>query len=82
MTNLGERDLQVEGRLAKIEVKLEELKNLILQGLVTQLKDHGKRIAALERRAIWKKGWIAGVAAASSILTAVLTSVIMKLFKF
>lgn len=76
MTEIGERDLLVERRLTGIEAKLEELKNLIMEGLVTQLRDHGKRIAILERRAIWQAGWTAGAAAAGSIVTAV----VMKFF--
>lgn len=71
-----ERDLAVEARLTRIETKIEELKTLILDGMVTQLKDHGKRIAILERRAIWHAGWMAGAAAASSAITAAL----MKFF--
>lgn len=76
MTEFGERDLLVERRLTGIEARLEELKSLILEGLVTQLKDHGKRIAQLERRAVWQAGWMAGAAAASSAVTAL----IMKFF--
>lgn len=71
MSDLDEHDLLVEGRLTRIETKIEELKNLILEGLVTQLKDHGKRLTVLENRAVWQAGWIAGVAAVSSVITAV-----------
>lgn len=76
MSDLDERDLLVEGRLTRIEAKIEELKNLILEGLVTQLKDHGKRIAVLENRAVWQAGWMTGVAAVSSVITAM----VMKFF--
>lgn len=78
VTELGERDLLVERRLTGIEARLEELKSLILEGLVTQLKDHGKRIALLERRAVWQAGWMAGAAAASSVITALVMKIFLK----
>ena len=67
---LREHDLHTESRLARIEAKLDALNERIDEALVTQIKDHGKRIAALEQRVIWAAGWIAGAACVSSALTA------------
>lgn len=69
---LREHDLHTESRLARIEAKLDALNERIDEALVTQIKDHGKRIAALERRAMWAAGWTAGAACAASALTALL----------
>lgn len=67
---LREHDLHTESRLARIEAKLDSLSERIDDALVTQIKDHGKRIAELERRMTWATGWIAGAACVSSALTA------------
>ena len=68
---LREHDLHTESRLARIEAKLDALSDRIDEALVTQIKDHGKRIAALERRNMWSAGWAAVAACAASALTAV-----------
>ena len=54
-----------EERLARIEAQLTGLNQRLDEVVITQLKDHGKRLAALERRQVW----IGGAAAAGSALT-------------
>lgn len=67
---LTQRDLENEARLVRIEEKVDETNRRIDEALLTQIKDHGKRIAALERRQTWSNGWVAGAAGAASALTA------------
>lgn len=67
---IREHDLHTESRLARIEAKLDALNERIDEALVTQIKDHGKRIASLEQRMTWAAGWVAGAACVSSALTA------------
>ena len=52
-----------EERLARIEAQLAGLNQRLDEVVISQLKDHGKRLAALERRQIWVGGWIAGAGA-------------------
>lgn len=65
-----------EERLARIEAQLAGLNQRLDEVVITQLKDHGKRLAALEWRQIWIGGWIAGAGAAGVALGAGLTHVI------
>ncbi|WP_291449467.1 hypothetical protein [Desulfovibrio sp.] len=58
-----------EERLARIEAQLAGLNQRLDEVVISQLKDHGKRLAALERRQVWIGGWIAGAGAAGSALT-------------
>lgn len=67
---LREHDLHTESRLARIEAKLDALGQRMDDAIVTQVKDHGKRLAALERRAVWQAGWIAGAGLVGSAMTA------------
>lgn len=69
---LREHDLHTESRLARIEAKLDALNDRIDEALVTQIRDHGKRIAALERRAMWAAGWTAGAGAVGAALVALI----------
>lgn len=68
-TGVRERDLTTEQRLTRIEAKLDALTDRIDDAIVTQVKDHGKRLTNLERRAMWAAGWTAGAACAASGLT-------------
>lgn len=52
-----------EERLARIEAQLAGLNQRLDEVVISQLKDHGKRLAALERRQVWIGGWIAGAGA-------------------
>lgn len=45
-----ERDISNAERLAAIETEVKGIREDIRESLLTQLKDHGKRIAAIERR--------------------------------
>ena len=58
-----------EERLARIEAQLAGLNQRLDEVVISQLRDHGKRLAALERRQIWVGGWIAGAGAAGAVLT-------------
>lgn len=73
---ITQRDLEMESRLVRIEEKVDELGRRIDEALLTQLKDHGKRLSSLERRQIWVAGWIAGAACAASCVTAFLVKVL------
>ena len=55
-----------EERLARIEAQLAGLNQRLDEVVISQLKDHGKRLAALERRQIWVGGWIAGAGGAGA----------------
>ena len=52
-----------EERLARIEAQLTGLNQRLDEVVITQLKDHGKRLGVLERRQIWMGGWMAGAVA-------------------
>ena len=52
-------DRDVESRLIRVEDKLDAINQRIDDALLSQIRDHGKRIAALES---WKM-WVVGVAA-------------------
>lgn len=62
-----------EERLARIEAQLAGLNQRLDEVVISQLKDHGKRLAALERRQVWIGGWIAGAGAAGVGIGAGLT---------
>ena len=55
-----ERSITQAERLARIEEQVTAVRHDIAEMVCTQIKDHGKRIAALEKRAVWAAGWIAG----------------------
>ena len=59
-----QRELEIEKRLTRLEAKMDEVKELIASSVVSQIRDHGKRLPALERRQIWIGGWVAGAGAA------------------
>lgn len=59
-----------EERLARIEAQLAGLNQRLDEVVISQLKDHGKRLAALERRQIWVGGWIAGAGAVGAVIGA------------
>lgn len=62
-----------EERLARIEAQLTGLNQRLDEVVITQLKDHGKRLAVLERRQVWIGGWIAGAGAVGVSIGAGLT---------
>ena len=67
-----QRELEIEKRLTRLEAKMDEVKELIAPSVVSQIRDHGKRLAALEGRQIWVGGWVAGAGAAGAALAAVI----------
>lgn len=65
---ITQHDLDTEARLTRIESKVDSLKEVIDEALLTQLKDHSKRIATLEQRQIYLLGWMAGAGAVGAAL--------------
>ena len=61
-------DMTPEERLARIEAQLAGLNQRLDEVVISQLRDHGKRIQALENRGVWVAGWIAGAGAIGSIV--------------
>lgn len=61
-----------EERLARIEAQLAGLNQRLDEVVISQLRDHGKRIQALENRGVWVAGWIAGAGAIGSAVGALL----------
>ena len=63
-----EIELNHESRLARIEALLEALNKRMDDAILTQLRDHGKRVAILERRQAWQIGWMAGAGAVGAMV--------------
>ena len=61
-------DMSPEERLARLEAQLAGLNQRLDEVVISQLRDHGKRIQALENRGVWVAGWIAGAGAIGSIV--------------
>ena len=61
-------DMTPEERLARIEAQLAGLNQRLDEVVISQLRDHGMRIQALEKRGVWVAGWIAGAGAIGSIV--------------
>ena len=72
-------DMTPEERISRLEAKFESFEASIMaqfaalnlrldEVIISQVKDHGKRIQALERRGVWMAGWIAGAGAIGSIV--------------
>lgn len=68
-----------EERLARIEAQLAGLNQRLDEVVISQLRDHGKRIQALENRGVWVAGWLAGVAFAGGMIGAGLVMVVKAL---
>ncbi|WP_241160227.1 hypothetical protein [Desulfovibrio sp. ZJ369] len=69
---LSEYDLNTAASIARLEAKVDALIIRFDEAITTQVKDHGKRLGVLERRAVWQAGWIAGAGLAGSAMTAVI----------
>ena len=65
-------DMSPEERLARIEAQLAGLNQRLDEVVILQLRDHGKRIQALENRGVWVAGWIAGAGAIGSAVGALM----------
>ena len=63
-------DLKAE--LSGMHSELKGLRERIDDALISQLRDHGKRIAALEAWRVWLVGWAAGAGLVSSVLVSLL----------
>ena len=63
-----DKALNHEARLARIEALLEALNKRVDDAILTQLRDHGKRVSILERRQAWQIGWMAGAGAVGAAL--------------
>ena len=72
-------DVTPEERFARLETEVSALKQSIMaqfaalnlrldEVIISQVKDHGKRIQALEKRGTWSAGWIAGAGAVTGAL--------------
>jgi len=68
MQDFTQHDLDMDVRLTRIESKMDALNQRFDEALATQLKDHGKRLASLERRQVWFGGWVAGAGAMGAAL--------------
>lgn len=58
-----EREITTAAAIAELRTEVRGLREDIKETLITQQKDHGKRIARLEQRGWWMAGWMAGAAA-------------------
>lgn len=67
---LSEHDLNTAASIARLEAKVDALIVRFDEAITTQVKDHGKRLGVLERRAVWQAGWIAGAGLVGSAMTA------------
>ena len=63
-------DLKAE--LSGMHSELKGLRERIDDALISQLRDHGKRIAALESWCVWLVGWAAGAGLVSGVLVSLL----------
>lgn len=64
-------DRDVESRLIRVEDKLDAINQRIDDALLSQIRDHGKRIAALESWKMWVVGVAAGVGGVISFVVQV-----------
>ena len=63
-------DLKAE--LSGMHSELKGLRERIDDALISQLRDHGKRIAALESWRVWLVGWAAGAGLVCGVLVSLL----------
>ena len=64
-------DRDVESRLIRVEDKLDAINQRIDDALLSHIRDHGKRIAALESWKMWVVGVAAGVGGVISFVVQV-----------
>lgn len=69
-------DMSPEERLARIEAQLVGLNQRLDEVVISQLRDHGKRIQALENRGVWVAGWIAGAGVVAGGVATLVTLVV------
>ena len=63
-------DLKAE--LSGMHSEMRGLRERIDDALISQLRDHGKRLAALESWRVWLVGWAAGAGLVSGVLVSLL----------
>lgn len=63
-----EREITTAAAIAELRTEVRGLREDIKETLITQLKDHGKRITKLEQRGWWTAGWIAGAGAVGAVV--------------
>ncbi len=63
-------DMRAE--LAGMHSEMKGLRERIDDALISQLRDHGKRICALETWRVWLVGWAAGVGAIGGAVVALM----------
>lgn len=61
---IGEVKAGISGLQAEVSGLCERIDDIV----VTQHRDHGKRVAILERRQAWQIGWMAGAGAVGAAL--------------
>lgn len=69
---IGEIKAKLSGLCAEVSSLRERIDDIV----ITQLKDHGKRLSMLEKRQVWVGGWIAGAGAAGAAVAWILSKVI------
>jgi len=69
---ITERDLSTEVRLARIESKLDAMNLRLGETLERQVREHDRRLQALERRGQFQAGWLAAAVFFGAILVEVL----------
>ena len=62
----------LKAELSGMHSELKGLRERIDDALISQLRDHGKRIAALEAWRVWLVGWAAGAGLVSGVLVSLL----------
>lgn len=69
-----EIDRLLETRLIRLEDKLDAMSKLLDEAVISRLRDHEKRIAALES---WR-AWLIGLAVGGSAVCSVLSSLALQ----
>lgn len=62
----------MKAELSGMHSEMKGLRERIDDALLSQLRDHGKRLAALESWRVWLVGWAAGAGLISGTLLSVL----------
>ena len=62
----------MKAELSGMHSEMRGLRERIDDALISQLRDHGKRLAALETWRVWLVGWAAGAGLISSVLISLL----------
>lgn len=59
---------ELKAGLAGLHAEVKGLRERIDDALISQIRDHGKRIAALESWRVWLIGWAAGAGIVSHFI--------------